>query len=441
MVSKKLKHNPAEENTNYVRKNPKWFTIWVISSILTLAGGYLIGTTIKSPLDDAQKNSNTPQVATYKAENREFTPEIVQADGQLTNGQTQQVTGIGAQEGQKSVITQINKNPGETIASGQVLLHVSGQAIIVLKLPFPLYRDLTPGTNGEDVKALQTELKRLGYYSGKISGNYDSNVAASVRKLFQNNGVTAPEANTETKQAVTEAEKALNVAQSETVDPEDPAAATTKKNNIKSLQETLNQAKEKADTPLLAKQIMTINQENIEVLTLPAVGQSIEETNTGITLRQQGITITGRLSVTQATTLKSETPVRVESATNNQISAQGTIVAVSDFKEADDTNTMPGYDYVVTLNETPDEALLSENKIVIQPLDAGNAKEGLSVPLLAVKEDNKGKYVEKVADTKIANQKDKRQRIGIEIEQQQDGYVLLKAQDNLKTGDLVTVGQ
>ena len=102
---------------------------------------------------------------------------------------------------------------------------------------------------------------------------------------------------------------------------------------------------------------------------------------------------------------------------------------------------MPGYDYVVTLNETPDEALLSENKIVIQPLDAGNAKEGLSVPLLAVKEDNKGKYVEKVADTKTANQKDKRQRIGIEIEQQQDGYVLLKAQDNLKTGDLVTVGQ
>ena len=53
------------------------------------------------------------------------------------------------------------------------------------------YRSLRYGADGEAVKALQTRLMELGYYKGKISGNFLGATQKSVREFQENNGLTA----------------------------------------------------------------------------------------------------------------------------------------------------------------------------------------------------------------------------------------------------------
>lgn len=53
------------------------------------------------------------------------------------------------------------------------------------------YRPLQYGSSGEDVKQLQTRLTELGYYTGKISGNYLDGSQAAISAFQQRNGLTA----------------------------------------------------------------------------------------------------------------------------------------------------------------------------------------------------------------------------------------------------------
>ncbi|MEB3181095.1 MAG: peptidoglycan-binding protein [Nostocaceae cyanobacterium] len=50
---------------------------------------------------------------------------------------------------------------------------------------------LRPGTTGNEVKLLQTQLKQLGHYDGVIDGNYSENTQESVSKFQKAEGLTA----------------------------------------------------------------------------------------------------------------------------------------------------------------------------------------------------------------------------------------------------------
>ncbi len=52
-----------------------------------------------------------------------------------------------------------------------------------------VYRPLRVGAQGDAVKELQTRLMELGYYKGKISGNYLSGTQSAVRKFQENAGL------------------------------------------------------------------------------------------------------------------------------------------------------------------------------------------------------------------------------------------------------------
>ena len=52
------------------------------------------------------------------------------------------------------------------------------------------YRSLEKGDSGEDVKALQSKLTELGYYNGKISGNYLDGSYYAVSDFQRKNGLT-----------------------------------------------------------------------------------------------------------------------------------------------------------------------------------------------------------------------------------------------------------
>ena len=53
------------------------------------------------------------------------------------------------------------------------------------------FRPLQYGSSGEDVKQLQTRLTELGYYTGKISGNYLDASQTAVSAFQERNGLTA----------------------------------------------------------------------------------------------------------------------------------------------------------------------------------------------------------------------------------------------------------
>ena len=46
------------------------------------------------------------------------------------------------------------------------------------------------GSRGEEVRTIQTKLKRWGYYSGSVDGIYGSQTVSAVKKFQQKNGLT-----------------------------------------------------------------------------------------------------------------------------------------------------------------------------------------------------------------------------------------------------------
>ena len=66
-----------------------------------------------------------------------------------------------------------------------------------------LYRPLRYGSTGEDVKTLQKRLMELGYYQGKISGNYLEGTQKGIRRFQEVNGLDATgEADPETQETL-----------------------------------------------------------------------------------------------------------------------------------------------------------------------------------------------------------------------------------------------
>ncbi|MBR5110467.1 MAG: peptidoglycan-binding protein [Clostridia bacterium] len=62
---------------------------------------------------------------------------------------------------------------------------------IVISSGAPSLQTLKTGSRGDLVKALQTKLKELGYYTGAIDGDYGSSTASAVKEFQRRNGLTA----------------------------------------------------------------------------------------------------------------------------------------------------------------------------------------------------------------------------------------------------------
>lgn len=77
-----------------------------------------------------------------------------------------------------------------TLTSGQTAFSVNDRPVLALALETPPYRDLKPGDVGNDVKALNAELSRLGYASSYSPTSYTSATAAGWRQLLKDNGIT-----------------------------------------------------------------------------------------------------------------------------------------------------------------------------------------------------------------------------------------------------------
>jgi peptidoglycan hydrolase-like protein with peptidoglycan-binding domain len=89
-------------------------------------------------------------------------------------------------------VTEVSCRPGRPLASGQRVARIDGVPVVALATREPPYRDLTRGDKGGDVRAVQRELRRLGY-AAPDNGRYDRRTSAAVRKLQKAAGKAAPD--------------------------------------------------------------------------------------------------------------------------------------------------------------------------------------------------------------------------------------------------------
>ncbi|MEV7394116.1 peptidoglycan-binding protein [Streptomyces sp. NPDC091215] len=124
-------------------------------------------------------------------------------DGQLGYGDTAAVrapSALGsAQSGQSgqsaqgggaasSGIVTWMPSAGATITRGKPVYKVDQRSVPLLYGSVPLYRTLSPGSSGEDVKMLEQNLHVLGYRGFTVDDAYDSGTAAAVEKWQEDCG-------------------------------------------------------------------------------------------------------------------------------------------------------------------------------------------------------------------------------------------------------------
>ncbi len=105
-----------------------------------------------------------------------------------------------------AVFTKVQIELDRPIASGALIAEISGRPVVALDLPFPLYRDLTPGVVGPDVIAVQAALGRLGRHEGDLSGNFDRQTQTEIERFYNDLGAQPTHTGADLDDAAREAE-------------------------------------------------------------------------------------------------------------------------------------------------------------------------------------------------------------------------------------------
>ncbi len=159
---------------------------WVLGCVgIALAGGWLAGSSIESPADAAARTAPPkPSPILVPVEQRVLSANVV----------TRGTARFGLPQPISIAPSLLKPNPGlittlpllnAQIAEGGVILTASGRPLLVLQGQTPAFRDLVPGTSGEDVRQLEQALARLGFDPGPIDGSYDPRTSAAVGQWYQ----------------------------------------------------------------------------------------------------------------------------------------------------------------------------------------------------------------------------------------------------------------
>ena len=167
--------------------------IVVLSSVLVTIAvasvvAWVAGSKIESPADAAARTAPpTPSPILVPVEKRVLESHVV-TRGAARFGLPQPVSiAPSSLKPQSGLITTLPLRNTQ-FAEGAVLLTASGRPVFVLQGQVPSYRDLTPGTTGEDVRQLEQGLKRLGFDPGPVDGVYDQLTGSAVARWYQSKG-------------------------------------------------------------------------------------------------------------------------------------------------------------------------------------------------------------------------------------------------------------
>jgi len=153
--------------------------------------GWFAGAQISSPAEAAANaKPPTPSLITAAVDKRLLSADVI-ARGSIDYSDPVSLSLSGAigEVGSTAIVTMI-PDVGTNLAEGSVALEVSGRPVILLQGELPVYRDLRPGSKGDDVLQLEQALKRLGYLDAADNVWGDA-TGAAIQSLYATLGYTA----------------------------------------------------------------------------------------------------------------------------------------------------------------------------------------------------------------------------------------------------------
>ncbi|MFD5200646.1 peptidoglycan-binding protein [Streptomyces sp. NPDC058375] len=174
-----------------LRRRRRALIIVLLGSVVLTGAGVVTASVIKSPAQAAADTRPPPATVLTAAVEKKILSETVIARGRVAASQQISVSGEGAggKDAGRSIVTKVFMKAGKPLRTGQALLEVSGRPIFVLKGDIPAYRDLGPGSTGEDVSQLRQALRELGYDSGgDPAGTFGPGTERAVKLFYQARG-------------------------------------------------------------------------------------------------------------------------------------------------------------------------------------------------------------------------------------------------------------
>lgn len=429
--------------------------------------GLVASQVIKSPAQAAADTAAPPpSVLTVPVERRVLRDSVI-VRGSVAASQTVQVTpsGSGRDGAGPPVITKINLRAGDAFRPGRTLLEVSGRPVIALKGTLPVYRDLRPGTEGDDVAQLQHALKSAGHpVLGDRTGFFGPGTKSALTGLYRSVGYDPLPADPDgedtvasAQDAVTDAERHLQDAQSAGRDSTVPAAGGESGDHaveVGRAREDLERAKKKLADARIRSGPMLPASEVVYLKDFPARVDEVDSTVGGqvtgsaMTVSAGRLVVTGQLPRDQHNLVRPGQQVQILSELDGT-TAEGTVRSVADTVTRPQTDGQDqdghsaqadtaagGFAVTVVPDKTLPMSLAGQDvRLTIQA--AATQDKVLVVPVTAISAGADGSTAVTVQETG-----DRRRRVPVVTGASGDGYVEVRAArgTGLAPGEKVVTG-
>ncbi|WP_330240029.1 peptidoglycan-binding domain-containing protein [Streptomyces sp. NBC_00525] len=235
-------------------RNRRHVLFTVAALAVTLTGAGLASTAfISSPQQAAaEAGPPAPDVLTAPVERRVLTDTIV-LRGQVTAGRTFDVSSAGpsGKDAGSPVVTKVMVKAGAAVKPGKVLLEISGRPLFSLEGKLPVYRDLRPGSRGDDVRQLQQALAAVGFGSqGDRAGYFGTATKTAVTRFYASLGYDPVPAQEDGQLKLREARRTATDMERAVQDAEPGTAKQRAREDLEIARDELN-AVEAADGPMV----------------------------------------------------------------------------------------------------------------------------------------------------------------------------------------------
>ncbi|MEV2216379.1 peptidoglycan-binding protein [Streptomyces sp. NPDC050997] len=437
-----------------------------VAAVLLTGAGIAASFVVKSPAQAAAEAEPPPQdVLTAPVENRVLKDSVI-IRGTVVAGQSVDVAPSGASgEGTTgAVVTKAPKAVGTEVKAGQVLAEISGRPVFALKGRVPVYRDLKPGSTGDDVTQLQSALAALGHGTGSDArGTFGAGTKSALTAFYASIGYNPVSAQAEGTATVQDAQDAVTAAERAWQDAEDARQDASNEETQKAVDRAA-QDLERARTRLTEAQVaagpMLPASEVVYLSGFPARVDSVNAvlgsapTGKVMTVSAGKLAVDGYLQESQKGLVRVGQKVEILSETTG-VKVTASVRSVADTMAAGQQQTTAdpaqgggaadsgnagaeSQGYLVVVE--PDKALPSNTvgQDVRLTVEAASTKgRALVVPVTAITAGSDGKTVVTVLEAG-----DRQRRVEVTTGTTGDGYVEVRpaAGAELAEGDKVVTG-
>ncbi|MEU3553481.1 peptidoglycan-binding protein [Streptomyces fragilis] len=215
------------EGGSGLTRRRRWAAGIATGAVLVSGVGLAAGQMIKSPAQAAADSLPPPPSVLTAPVERRVLEDSVTVRGTVTAAQTVDVAPTsGAPEGGAPVVTKLPVGAGQRLRAGQLLVEVSGRPVFALRGDLPMFRDLKPGAEGDDVAQLQRALGDVGYSTaGDREGRFGERTKAALTAFYSGIGYAPLPAQPDGEQSVESAEAAVTRARRAVEDAESGLSA------------------------------------------------------------------------------------------------------------------------------------------------------------------------------------------------------------------------